>query len=290
MRPAWHGAVCFSMSRGKSTSPNICCESSTCWLWHKLNRFHLHLSDDEGWRLDIPSYPQLAKLAGWRGHGLPIPPLLGSPSEPYGIIYSRQDIARLTRRAEQLFITIVPEIDIPGHGYCVLQAIPELRDPSETGMYRSIQNSADNVLNPAVRETYDFLEAVFDEVARMFPSPWIHVGGDEVPGDAWRGSREHLTILYRHADHSRSYDYHRSRSDGKEFGGTQISASALCTGRRVEFGFPVSRYFKNGSPAVASCAASSRPASAWLAAATCIAGCEFGCSSIALSAYNDDSS
>ncbi len=156
--------------------------------WHKLNRFHLHLSDDEGWRLDIPSYPQLAKLAGWRGHGLPMPPLLGSPSEPYGIIYSREDIARLTRRAEQLFITIVPEIDIPGHSYCVLQAIPELKDPSETAIYRSIQNSADNVLNPAVRETYDFLEAVFDEVARLFPSPWIHVGGDEVPGDAWRGS------------------------------------------------------------------------------------------------------
>jgi hexosaminidase len=66
---------------------------------------------------------------------------------------SRADVAQLTGRAEQPFITIVPEIDIPGHSYSILQSIPELRDPSETGSYRSIQNSPKNVLNPAVRKT-----------------------------------------------------------------------------------------------------------------------------------------
>ena len=169
--------------------------------WHKLNRFHLHLSDDEGWRLDIPGYPQLTEMAGWRGHGRAIPPLLGSPPEPYGIVYSRAHVAQLTDRAEQLFITIVPEIDIPGHSYSTLQSIPELRDPSEVESHRRIQNSPRNVLNPAVRKTYDLLQAVFDEVARLFPSPWIHVGGDEVPEDAWVGSPLARALMLEHGRH-----------------------------------------------------------------------------------------
>lgn len=152
-----------------------------CLAWHKLNRFHLHLSDDEGWRLDIPEYPQLAERAGWRGHGLPLPPLLGSPAERYGMVYSRPDIARLTQRAAQLAITIIPEIEMPGHSCAVLQAMPELRDRSDTGTHR-------NVLNPAVPLTYEVLAAILDEVARLFPSPWIHVGADEVPWDAWLSS------------------------------------------------------------------------------------------------------
>ena len=173
--------------------------------WHKLNRFHLHLSDDEGWRLDIPGYPQLAKLAAWRGHGRAIPPLLGSPPECYGLVYSRADVAQLTGRAEQLFITIVPEIDIPGHSYSILQSIPELRDPAETGSYRG---SPKNVLNPAIHKTYDFLQAVFDEVARLFPSVWIHVGGDEVSTDAWLDSPLSRALMREHG----WYDIRRLQS------------------------------------------------------------------------------
>jgi hexosaminidase len=113
---------------------------------------------------------------------------LGSPPEPYGIVYSPADIAQLTRRAEELLVTIVPEIDIPGHSYAVLQAIPELRDPSDIGVCRSHQGFPNNTLNPAVPKTYDFLQTVLDELARLFVSPWIHIGGDEVPEDAWLGS------------------------------------------------------------------------------------------------------
>jgi hexosaminidase len=156
--------------------------------WHKLNRLHLHLSDDEGWRLDIPGYPPLAGLGGWRGHGLAVPPLLGSRADRYGIVYSAADLGRLSERARNVSIVVVPEIEMPGHSYCLLQAIPELRDPSETGVYRSIQNFPNNALNPAVPKTWDVVEAVLDEVARLFPSHWIHVGADEVPRDAWRGS------------------------------------------------------------------------------------------------------
>jgi hexosaminidase len=166
--------------------------------WHKLNRLHLHLGDDEGWRLDIPGYPQVAELAGWRGHGLAVPPLLGSAAERYGMIYSPADIGRLTRQGEQLFVAIVPEINVPGHNYCVLQALPELRDSVETGTYRSVQNFPNNALNPAVPKTYDFLESVLHEVARLFPSRWIHIGADEVADDAWLGSSLARRFMRQH--------------------------------------------------------------------------------------------
>jgi hexosaminidase len=99
------------------------------------------------------------------------------------------------RRAEELAVVVVPEVDIPGHCYCVLQAIPALRDSGETGIYRSIQYFPNNALNPAVPKTYEFLEAVFGELAAIFPSPWLHVGGDEVSEEAWLGSPMALALM-----------------------------------------------------------------------------------------------
>ena len=166
-----------------------------CLAWQKINRFHFHLTDDEGWRIDMPGYPQVAGEAAWRGHGLAVPPLLGSPPERFGLVYSREDLRRLVAGAEDLGITIVPEVDIPGHNYCVLQAIPALRDPHETGIYRSVQYFPNNALNPAVEEGYDFLAATFAELAAIFPSSWLHVGGDEVSEEAWTGSPMALALM-----------------------------------------------------------------------------------------------
>jgi hexosaminidase len=169
-----------------------------CLAWNKLNVLHLHLSDDEGWRLDIPGYPELAAVAAWRGDGLAVPPLLGSGLARYGGFYSAEDVRSLVVRAGALGIAIVPEIDIPGHCHCVLEAIPSLRDEHETGIYRSIQGFPNNALNPAVDKTYAFLEAVFAEIARLFPAPWIHVGGDEVAPDAWLGSPLAQALMAEH--------------------------------------------------------------------------------------------
>lgn len=169
-----------------------------CLAWNKLNVLHLHLSDDEGWRLDIPGYPELREVAAWRGDGLAVPPLLGSGLARYGGVYSADDIRSLVARAGALGIVIVPEIDTPGHCYCVLEAIPSLRDPDETGVYRSIQGFPNNALNPAVEKTYGFLEAVFAEIARLFPAPWIHVGGDEVAPGAWLGSPMARALMAEH--------------------------------------------------------------------------------------------
>ena len=156
--------------------------------WNKLNRFHWHLSDDEAWRVEIGAYPRLTEIAAWRGHGMPLPPLLGSGPERSGGYYSKADIAELVALAGRFGIDVIPEIDVPGHCYAMLEALPELKDPGENGLYHSIQSFPNNCLNPAIEAVYPALETIFGEMAEMFPSRWFHVGADEVPKDAWGSS------------------------------------------------------------------------------------------------------
>lgn len=164
--------------------------------WNKLNRFHFHLNDDEAWRIEIPAYPTLAPRAGFRGPGHDMPPLFGSPFSTYGIVYSKGDIGRLVSHADALGIVVVPEIDIPGHCLCVLRALPELADPDEPpASYRAVQYYPNNALNPAREEVYAFITEVMKTVAELFPSPWIHLGGDEVSDKAWMQSPQALKAL-----------------------------------------------------------------------------------------------
>ncbi len=156
--------------------------------WNKLNRFHWHLSDDEAWRVEIGAYPQLTEIGAWRGHGLPLPPLLGSGPEKAGGFYSKADIAQIVALAARLGIDVIPEIDVPGHCYAMLEALPALKDPGENGLYHSIQSFPNNCLNPAVEGVYGAIETIFAEMVEMFPSRWFHVGADEVPKDAWSAS------------------------------------------------------------------------------------------------------
>ena len=163
--------------------------------WNKLNRFHWHLSDDEAWRIEIDAYPALTEIGAWRGEGRAIPPLLGSGPEATGGFYSKATVREIVRHAKQFCIEVVPEIDVPGHCYAMLQALPALRDPQEKGSYFSVQNFPDNCLNPAREETYDVLETVFAELIDLFPFRTIHVGADEVPLGAWSGSPQALAKL-----------------------------------------------------------------------------------------------
>jgi hexosaminidase len=156
--------------------------------WNKMNRLHWHLSDDEAWRVEIEAYPALTEVGAWRGHGLAIPPLLGSGPERTGGYYSKAAIRALVGQAERLGIVVLPEIDIPGHCYAMLQAIPELRDPDETGEYHSVQGFANNCINPASETTFSVLGTIFDELVELFPAKIIHIGADEVPLGAWSGS------------------------------------------------------------------------------------------------------
>ena len=163
--------------------------------WNKLNRFHWHLTEDEAWRVEIAAYPQLTEVAAWRGHGLPIPPLLGSGPQRSGGYYSKVVVRDIVGQAATYGIEVIPEIDIPGHCYALLQALPELRDPDEDGEYASVQGFPDNCLNPANPKVYEFLKTVFAELAEMFPSKILHLGADEVPLAAWSGSPMALSLL-----------------------------------------------------------------------------------------------
>jgi hexosaminidase len=156
--------------------------------WHGLNRLHLHLTDDEAWRVSVPGFPDLAGRGGWRGHGLALPALVGSGAEPYGVVYSPDDIARWHARADGTGVVLVPEIDLPGHSFAALAALPVLADPHDTSGAVSVQHFVDNVLNPGVPTTWALLEAAFGELADRFQSPWLHLGGDEVPAGAWSAS------------------------------------------------------------------------------------------------------
>jgi hexosaminidase len=158
------------------------------FAWLKLNLLHLHLNDDEGWRIDVDGYPEVAKYAARRGHGLKVPPLLGSSFEPYGGVYSTADIVALENHATDLSLRLMPEIDVPGHAHALLEALPSLREPEDTGGYNSIQGFFGNALNPCLPQTYEFLGAAFDAVTRTFASPLVHIGGDEVAAATWSRS------------------------------------------------------------------------------------------------------
>ncbi|WP_217569835.1 beta-N-acetylhexosaminidase [Mesorhizobium sp. GbtcB19] len=163
--------------------------------WNKLNRFHWHLSDDEAWRVEISAYPQLTRLGAWRGHGLAVPSLLGSGAQKTGGYYSKAAVRHIVALAGRLGIEVVPEIDVPGHCYAMLKALPELRDPGEHGEYFSVQGFPNNCLNPAREETFRVLETIFDELIELFPFKTIHIGADEVPPGAWSGSPQALKRL-----------------------------------------------------------------------------------------------
>jgi hexosaminidase len=163
--------------------------------WNKMNRFHWHLSEDEGWRVEIDAFPELTQIGAWRGHGKALPPMLGSGPHPTGGYYSKPVIREIVALADSLAIQVVPEIDVPGHCYALLQSLPELRDPNEVGEYQSVQGFPNNSLTPAHEPVYEFVETVIDEMLELFPAGIFHLGADEVPLAAWSGSPLALDMI-----------------------------------------------------------------------------------------------
>ncbi len=164
--------------------------------WFKLNIFHWHLTDDEAWRLEIKAYPQLTAAGVLRGPDEPLLPQLGNGAEPTGGFYSQDDIREIVAHAGSLSVEVIPEIDIPGHNAATLVALPELTDGQEApDSYHSVQGYPNNALNPAIPMTYEFLEKVFDEMVELFPSSYIHIGGDEVANGSWLASPLAKTLM-----------------------------------------------------------------------------------------------
>lgn len=166
----------------------------------KFNVLHLHLTDDQGWRIEIKSLPKLTEVGAWR------PVRTGrwgntkkpSPDEPksYGGFYTHEDIRELVQYAADRFVTILPEIDVPGHSLAAVASYPEL-SCTDGNYYVSVGDKImnwhskgfsaliDNTLCPANEKVYTFLDKVFTELAELFPFEYIHMGGDECAKDFW---------------------------------------------------------------------------------------------------------
>ncbi|MDQ6813355.1 MAG: family 20 glycosylhydrolase [Bacteroidota bacterium] len=172
----------------------------------KFNLLHLHLTDDEGWRIQIEGLPRLTEVGAWNvkkvGYfGTFSPP---APNEPrdYGGFYTQNDIKELVQYAKDRFVNILPEIDVPGHSLAAVVSYPELSctPGADTYVVRSGETImdwshgappialVDNTLCPANEKVYEFLDKVMTQVAALFPFEYIHVGGDECPKNFWEKS------------------------------------------------------------------------------------------------------
>ena len=153
---------------------------------HKQNMFHWHLTEDQGWRIEIRKYPRLTEVGAWRsetcGYDGPC------DGKPHGGWYSQDDIRDVVAYAAERFITVVPEIELPGHSSAAIAAYPWLScTPDEPKSVSTYWGVMEDVYCPGSR-TFRFLEDVFIEVLDLFPSRYYHIGGDECPKTAWQNS------------------------------------------------------------------------------------------------------
>ena len=153
----------------------------------KLNRFHWHFSDDEAFRLQVSSAPEIWQRTEMRGEGHLVPGLFGGGIVSGGS-YSPADVKRILDRAAALKIEVLPEIEIPGHAFALNLARGGMRDPGDNSMALSVQGYADNALNPAMAATWELVEPLCLEVAGMFPFGMLHLGCDELPPASWSAS------------------------------------------------------------------------------------------------------
>jgi len=144
---------------------------------HKMNRLHWHLTEDQGWRIEIKKYPNLTRTGGWRKT---------DDGVVYGGFYTQDDIAEVVAYAQSRYVMIVPEVEMPGHSMAALASYPELSctgGPFEVKNYWGIHA---DVFCAGSEKTFEFLQDVLSEVVALFPAPYIHIGGDECPKDRWK--------------------------------------------------------------------------------------------------------
>jgi hexosaminidase len=203
-RFGWRGLM-FDVSRHFFTKEDVEAYIDQM-VKYKLNLLHLHLTDDEGWRIEIKSLPRLTSVGAWNVKKVGT---FGDFSEPgpdeprnYGGFYTQDDIKELVKYAQDRFVNILPEVDIPGHSLAAVVSYPELSCTPGAENYKvrsgekimewpengHFYGLVDNTLCPANEKVYAFLDKVFTEVAQLFPFPYIHIGGDECARNFWEKS------------------------------------------------------------------------------------------------------
>lgn len=155
---------------------------------HKLNKFHWHLTDDQGWRIEIKKYPELTRVGSVRGETLIGHHHTSSEYDktPHGGYYTQKQIREIVKYAADRYITVIPEIELPGHAVAALTSYPWLGCKGEGYEVRRRWGISKEVFCPGKETTFEFLQNVFAEVLELFPSEFIHIGGDECPKDSWK--------------------------------------------------------------------------------------------------------
>jgi len=157
---------------------------------YKMNRFHWHLTEDQGWRIEIKKYPRLTAVGAWRGSRTLPYGEVPRDSIYYGGYYSQDDVREIVAYARSRFIEIIPEIDIPGHSQAAVAAYPELLacDPENPHSVWIGQGVSTDVINVANPQAVVFAQDVLDELIGLFPFGYIHLGGDECPTQKWENN------------------------------------------------------------------------------------------------------
>jgi hexosaminidase len=211
-RFAWRGLM-FDVSRHFFTKQEVK-DFIDEMVRYKYNLLHMHLTDDEGWRIEIKSYPKLTEKGAWNvkregTFGNFTPPAADEPRD-YGGFYTQEDIREIVKYAKERFVDILPEIDVPGHSLATIASYPELSCTPGADKYvvrsgEKIMNwhsggftaLVDNTLCPANEKVYTFLDKVFGEIAELFPFEYIHMGGDECAKNFWENNPQIRALMKR---------------------------------------------------------------------------------------------
>ncbi|WP_113662856.1 beta-N-acetylhexosaminidase [Pedobacter nanyangensis] len=212
-RLGWRGLM-FDVARHFFTKEEVK-QYIDAMVRYKYNILHLHLTDDEGWRIEIKGYPKLTEIGAWNvkrvgTFGNFIPP---KPDEPrnYGGFYTQEDLKELVAYAKDRFVNILPEVDVPGHSLAAIASYPELSCTPEAVNYKVRSGErimdwsrgapplamVDNTLCPANEKVYEFLDTVVAQVAKIFPFEYIHMGGDEAPHNYWEKNPQIAELMKR---------------------------------------------------------------------------------------------
>lgn len=164
---------------------------------YKMNRFHWHLTEDQGWRIEIKKYPKLTEVGAWRDSKVCAWGDVKPDGQRYGGYYTRKDIKEVVEYAKERFIEIVPEVDIPGHSQAAVASYPEFLscDPEnkhEVWLWQGVSSDVINVANP---KAVQFAKDVIDELTELFPFGYIHLGGDECPTGKWERNSDCQALL-----------------------------------------------------------------------------------------------
>lgn len=166
---------------------------------YKMNRFHWHLTEDQGWRIEIKKYPKLTDVGAWRESRVLAYGEVKPDGKRYGGFYTQEDIKEVVAYAKERFIEIIPEIDIPGHSQAAVASYPEFLacDPEkkhEVWLWQGISTDVINVANP---KAVEFAKDVIDELTELFPFGYIHLGSDECPVNKWQKNKECQELLQK---------------------------------------------------------------------------------------------